>query len=133
MLTPPSGAAADKVTHVLDGNGNRLETLIGAGVAIVRSFDERGRIRSRRDVAANETVGYTWWPGGALKTLAYPGLETPVAYVYDGLGRLSTVTDWLGGVTSYTWWATGQLQSAALPGGITARWTIDDAGRLSRS
>jgi RHS repeat-associated protein len=115
---------------VLDGNGNRLETLLAGGGSIVRTFDERDRLRSRHETVSSETVTSDWWPGGLLKTLGYPGVATPVAYAYDRRGRLQTVTDWLGAHTTYTWSETGQLASATLPGGIVAQWTFDDAGRL---
>ncbi len=128
-VTPPAGDAP-ALTHVLDANGNRLETLLAGAGSIVRTFDERDRLRSRHETQSNETVAYDWWPGGLLKTLGYPGVATPVAYAYDRRGRLESVTDWLGAHTTYTWWETGQLKGAKLPGAIAAQWTFDDAGRL---
>jgi RHS repeat-associated protein len=129
-LIPPSGASSDTIAQILDANGKRLHTQVGGTTVISRRFDELGRQLTRTDVTANETVTRTWWPGHALKTLAYPGLNTPVSYFYDDRGRMKTVQDWLGLVTTYGWYPTGQLASAALPGGISSSRTIDDAGRL---
>jgi RHS repeat-associated protein len=116
------------ITQVLDGNGNRTATKLGQVQVIGRSFDQLNRMTGRTVTAGNSTVGYAYWPTGTLKTLTHPDGKT-VAYTFDGLQRMSTVTDWASRVTTYGYWPMGELQSAALPNGVSVSYQVDDAGR----
>ncbi|EJN15964.1 RHS repeat-associated core domain protein containing protein [Bradyrhizobium sp. YR681] len=120
--------AGGVITQVLDGNGNRTATKLDQVQVIGRSFDQLNRMTGRTVTATNSTVGYAYWPTGALKTLTHPDGKA-VGYVFDGLQRMWTVTDWAARVTTYGYWPMGQLQSAALPNGVSVAYQVDDAGR----
>jgi RHS repeat-associated protein len=122
---PGSGGV---ITQVLDGNGNRTATKLNQVQVIGRSFDQLNRLTGRTVTATSSTVGYAYWPTGTLKTLTHPDGKT-VAYTFDGLQRMSTVTDWASRVTTYGYWPMGQLQSAALPNGVSVAYQVDNAGR----
>ena len=62
--------------------------------------------------------------------MIYPGGRT-VAYTYDTMNRMSSVTDWLGRRTSYTYDADGNLKQSANPNRTTAAYTYDTADRLT--
>lgn len=127
--TPPD--ASGLVEQVLDGNGNRLQTNVGGTAQITRSFDALNRMTSRTNAAQSDTVAYSFTPSGAIATLLYPGLTTPVNYGYDNLNRLRTVTDWAGRATQYTYAANGVLATGVFPNNVAVTFTQDDAGQFT--
>jgi len=61
------------------------------------------------------------------KTAAHPQIN----YVYDAIGRMSSLTDQVGSQTSFTYSSSGHLLSKTDPLGKQATFHYDDAGRLS--
>lgn len=127
--TPPD--ASSLVAQVLDGNGNRLQTKVGGTAQITRSFDTLNRMTSRTNVAQSDAVAYSFTPNGAIATLLYPGLTTPVNYGYDNLNHLRTVTDWAGRATQYTYAPNGVLATGTFPNNVAVTFTQDDAGQFT--
>lgn len=83
---PDSGGTSDVVTYTYLSNGAIEEVLDQAGVALNYSYDNAGRLRS---IVYSESVMGT----------TYDGHVDRISYVYDGFGRLETVTQ-VGGVTT---------------------------------
>lgn len=126
--TTPGG---DVVANVLDSNGNRLQTTRNGAAEIARVFDTLNRMTSRTDTVMGKTVGYTYTPMNGVATLAYPDVATPLAYAYDGLQRLKSVTDWNARATTYAYWAAGKLQTTTYPNGVIVQQSVDDANRIT--
>jgi YD repeat-containing protein len=55
-----------------------------------------------------------------------------VTYAYDTAGRLSTVTDWSGRVTTFTYDGQSRLSRMSYPNGTRRTIDYDFAGRVSR-
>jgi len=69
--------------------------------------------------------------GAEGERLAVTGGTEPVAYTYDGLYRVVTLTDGNGNVTRYGYDANGRLALTRYPGADTVRQTsYDQVGRL---
>ncbi len=129
------------LAHTLDDAGRRENTNLLRGgttvASVARSFDADGRLLSRT-LSANGTaraIEYAYYPEGALRTLTYPGGDF-VRYDYDGLDRLTGVTDWTGNLHGYTYTPEGRVatttfQAAAGVARTTAWFGYDAAGRLS--
>ena len=80
----------------------------------------------------SQSLNYTYFPGGQLKTLTYPGSRT-VTYTYDHLDRMTTVAPWTGGSFNYTWRRNGQLDLLTNPNGTQTDYQyFPSNGRLSR-
>ena len=119
------------IVQVLDGFGNRTSTTLNGATVVTRSFDAMNRMISRGGAAPDTTVEYGYTPMGQVKTLTYPGQAKPVTYVYDGLQRLWTVTDWAGRVTTYDYNPTGTLLSASMPNGVVETNSFDRTSRFT--
>lgn len=129
IALPAGGGTID---HVLDANGNRVQTLLSGQPSVIRTFDALDRMTSR--TAAGASVGFSYDALGGLATVSYPaqqGQDPPrVAYQRDALGRLTSVSDWEGRQTSYGYLPTGALASCQAPNGVHTDLSYDDDGRL---
>lgn len=105
-----------------------LHTVAEGGKTTTRTYDALNRLQSYQDGEGN-TIAYTYWPSGELKTLTYPGNKT-VTYTYDDFGRLWKVTDWNNKTTTYTYWENGLLRKVERPNGTVREQSYDAAGQL---
>ncbi len=126
MLLPGSQGT---VTHKLDGNGNRVETLLNNVSRIKRTFDTWNRMTSRED-GEGAKIQYHFTPGDHVDLLTYSD-NKQVRYAYDNLGRTSSVTDWNNRATLYQYDPVGHVQQINYPNSCTASLTFDASGRLN--
>jgi len=119
-----------------DPDGNLLE-LRENGATLTRGYDNLNRVTSYTDSQGN-TLGYRYYPSGALHKLIYPGGSATgpghVEYTYHQTGRLHRVIDKLGSaasprITTYTWNHDGTLARVNRPNGTYRAITYDAAGR----
>ena len=83
-------------------------------------------------------IGYEYYNDGMLKRIYYPDSATDtnpfdndsVLYDYDQQGRLLTITDWAGRVTTYSWRTDGRLNSITRPNGTVRKLTYDSLSRV---
>jgi RHS repeat-associated protein len=120
---------AQSITQLLDGNGNRYQTMAGEKVEIRRTFDEWNRLKTRA-YEGGKTIGYDYWPTDQVKTIFYSD-NKQVNYLIDGLQRLKAVTDWRDRITSYDYGPTGLVKKIHFPNGTSADFNFDNDGRLT--
>ncbi|HVZ39356.1 MAG TPA: RHS repeat-associated core domain-containing protein [Candidatus Kapabacteria bacterium] len=123
--TPP---VSETITHVLDADGNRLQTSRDGITTITRTFDQWNRLLTRTGNGA--TVGYGYTPIDLVGTLTYPDTKQ-VTYAYNGLAQLSTVTDWSGRITQYAYHPSGMLAGITNANGTTAAFAFNAADQLT--
>ncbi|MBS1912749.1 MAG: hypothetical protein JST22_12245 [Bacteroidetes bacterium] len=123
--TPP---VSETITHLLDADGNRLQTSRDGAATITRTFDQWNRLLTRTGNGA--TVGYAYTPIDLVGSLTYPDTRQ-VTYAYNGLAQLSTVTDWSGRITQYAYHASGMLAGITNANGTTAAFAFNAADQLT--
>jgi RHS repeat-associated protein len=129
------------VTYSYDANGNRTG-MTDRWVptpdvpSVSYAYDALNRpisITRHLNGLSSQTLGYSYFPGGQLRSITYPGART-VDYTYDHLDRMKTVTPlWTGGAFTYTWRRNGQLDLLTNPNGTQTDYEyLPSNGRLSR-
>lgn len=158
--TSCGGGGADKLTALMDANGNTTTTeynLLGhrtrstdpLGKVTTYSYDASGNLVSRTD-ANNNTTTFSYDSVGRLVTKTYPDNTTATftydangnilsaanaaisySYAYDNNNRLLTVTDSSYNVVRYAYDAAGNRTMLTYPDNSTLTYTYDTANRLS--
>jgi YD repeat-containing protein len=105
------------------------KTTIENGRTIQREYDGANRLKEYRDGEEN-TLRYDYFPGGELKEITYPDGVKKVSYTYDDFGRLRTVTDWVGRVTTFHYDDASRLTRIDRPNGTYRTQEYDAAGQL---
>lgn len=107
--------------------------MVDASGTTTHNYDERGNLLSKTNAAG--TLNYVYDAANNLQSTSSDstgGLN--LAYDYDGLNRLSTVTD--SGAAQpplehgYTYDANGNLETLSYSNGVTHTWTYDRKNRL---
>ena len=119
-----------------DGRGNLLLATEN-GKTLVRTYDSFNRVRTYKN-SDGWTIGYEYYNDGMLKRIYYPDSATDtnpfdndsVLYNYDQQGRLLTITDWAGRVTTYNWRTDGRLNSITRPNGTVRQLLYDAISRV---
>jgi RHS repeat-associated protein len=101
---------------------------------VVRRLDGQGRIyRTERTIGARvESVDAEHDAAGRLTRLSLQGGAVAHTYGYDTLGRLIAASDPDIGARSLTWFDTGRLASLTNARGDVTSFSYDAAGRLTR-
>ena len=111
-MTDPRGTT----TYTYDARDRRVATTTPEGWVLRNAWDAEGR-RTGLTLDLGDPA-----EGGL-------GVYT-TTYAYDGTGRLTTVTDARGGVSSYGYDALGRQVSLVQSNGVTTTRTYNPAGRL---
>ena len=111
----------------MDANGNR-KTLTDKHGTTSWLWDARNLLLSTTDTFG-QTVGYTYYPAGNLRTLTYPGAYV-VTYTWDAAERMKSVTPWTGGTWTYFYRANSQIEHIQNNNGTLTVYGYDIAGRL---
>jgi RHS repeat-associated protein len=122
-----------EVSYTYDANNNRTGMSDRWG-SVTYGYDGLNRpISIIRNLSAAQTLQYSYFPGGQIQSITYPGNRT-VNYTYDHQDRMKTVTPWApGGSFVYTWRRNGQLQRITNPNGTQTDYEyLPSNGRLSR-
>ncbi|MGB0743337.1 MAG: LamG-like jellyroll fold domain-containing protein [Opitutales bacterium] len=120
------------ITYTYDALG-RIETMTDASGSTTHDYDARGNLLSK--VNAVGTLAYTYDEANNLKsTVSGSAGGLNLGYDYDGLNRLSTVTD--SGAAqpplehSYGYDANGNLETLTYSNVVVHTWTYDSRNRL---
>ena len=143
---PPTGSgvtvntwnAADERTQMVDNPGT------SSAATSTYGYDADGNLTSSSDDNAR-TMSYQYDVSGAVSCIAYPVLASPncanapsgtnsvVDRTYDGAGRLSQTTDWLGNTIKFqNYNQRSQLGQIVYPSSVneTLSYGYDNAGNL---
>lgn len=116
------------VTLGYDPVGNRLTLTDGTG-STTYTYDNLDRLAQAAVGGQPSAVSYSYDLNGNRLSLTYPTGQS-VAYGYDGLDRLKTVTDWTSGRYTYTYNSAGRLADLTRPNNVKTSYDYDTAGRL---
>ncbi|MBV9926840.1 MAG: RHS repeat protein, partial [Acidobacteria bacterium] len=130
--TPDASFGAAPVTYTYTATGRR-ETMADATGTTSYEYDARDRLKTKATPFG--TLAYTYDKLGELKTVRSSNQDGVSAdYGYDGLGRLSSVTDNRlagGNVTTYGYDDAGNLESYTYGNGVKHAYTYDSLNRLT--
>ncbi len=141
------GDASRTVSDTYNGYDQKATSTDAAGAVTQYTYDGYGNLATETDPAGNVTA-YTYDPNGHLLTTTLqnytgspPGSQTAAPLIedsraYDPAGRLASVTDAMGRVTSYAYTDDGLTASVTSsgPGGgssVQEADTYDPAGNLT--
>ena len=111
-----------EITYTYDSYGNALT--IGDNEY---TYNSNGQLTSKTDGAGNE-VNYTYNSNYLLSSVATTGVS--VSYTYDKYGRIQTVTDLEGNVTTYTYDDVGNLETVTYPNGVVTTYGYDSTNLI---
>jgi len=125
------------ISRGYDADGN-LTTMTDAVGTSSYTYDQRDRMISATQptsVITSNTIDYSYYPDNQLATVDYP-LGLSADYSYDDAGRLDSVTDQNGNVTSLDYnigsGGNGSLAQISYPDdGGTSDYDYDPLGRIS--
>ncbi|MBL4821628.1 MAG: RHS repeat protein, partial [Gammaproteobacteria bacterium] len=119
-----SGGTAFGFTY--DSN-NQMNAANNGGVTpnnMTRSYDANGRISNSNGFAIRRDAG------GRITAMTLATGKT-LTHAYDASDRLTSVSDWAGGVTTFTYDIAGRLTSTTRPNGVNQTSTWDNDSRLT--
>ncbi len=117
------------VVITYDANDNVLSITDAQGTAAYES-DALDRVTKYTDVLGN-VMAYSYDEVGKLATLTYPGGKV-VKYEYDAAGHLVKVSDWANRATAYSYDANGRLLQTAYANGTKETRTYNLAGQMTQ-
>ncbi len=127
------------VTVTNDADGRVTKRQFSDNTVINAGFDGNGLLISadnvtiKRDAKDQPTningIAITLDGAGRLATLTYAPGKT-ITYAYNNSGRLTTITDWVGGKTSLTYDGASRLVTLTYPNGVVTTYSYDADGRV---
>jgi len=115
-----------------DADGHRTSMSDGTGTTTY-TYDSLGRLTGN---SGRSITGYGYDLAGRLTAIDYGALVTlngpdVVTRVYDGAGRMVSVSDWLGHNSNFTWDVDGNLTGITYGNGTTAAMSYDTLDHLT--
>lgn len=123
-----SDPAEIDVEYTYDVTG-RITGIVDATGTTSFAYDVTGRLVGEED-GSGQAIAYDYDDIGQLNSLTYPSGHK-VDYIYDAAGQLSEMSDWADRVTSFTYTDDGDLATQAAPNGVTQAMGYDPAGQLT--
>ena len=127
------------VTLAYDAAGNIAQEQY-PGMTLNYSYDALGRLtnangvelayNARGEVTATNGLSVSRDNAGNISSVIHEGGQT-VNYGYNGRYLVTTVRDWVGGVTTFNYDAAGRLISMERPNAITRTYTYDAESRVA--
>ncbi len=115
-----------------DVAGNRISETTPNGEQTRQRFDALGRVTQRTEIATNQSItrqiDYTYDPNGNVTSVTSGGKT--IAYTYDEINRIASVTDQSGQTLRYAYDLAGNRSRLTYPGNKTVSYSYDDADRL---
>ncbi len=112
--------ADNNVTAMTDGTGTTKDT-----------YNQLDQLTNTTN-GAGESIGYEYNLGGEQTELTYPNKDT-VTRGYDNVGRLQSITDWLGHETKISYDPDSDMTAMTFPSatGDQDKYAYNEAGQLS--
>ena len=130
------------VVYTTDKDGRVVKRLYSDGTSVSTTFDAAGLVATTEGVTIQRNVkgqptsmnglAVSYSPTGQQAAVTYAPNKT-VTYAYDNAGRISTVSDWVGGKTTLTYDGGGLLTKLTYPNGVATSYGYDSNGRLVQS
>ncbi|WP_177235315.1 DUF6531 domain-containing protein [Streptomyces sp. MUSC 14] len=127
LLTARYDPFGNRTYFGYDGYGNRTSVLDPLGDHTTYTFDTSGHMLTHVMPTATEKWTYA---SGNVATHT-DGRSNKTTYGYDSTGRLTSITDPAGGVTSLTYTTAGLTSSLTTPRGKTTSYGYDSDGNLT--
>jgi RHS repeat-associated protein len=122
------------VTFEYDANGNRTrmgDGWSGATQYTTYWYDERDQLLQAAFPNPAKTVKYRYDRDGQRRALIYPTNNQTLTYNINKAGRVASLSDWAGRLTSYEYFPNGQLQKVTNVNATIHNRSYDRAGRVS--
>ena len=129
-ITYPSGTIG-AVHLAYDAYGRRSAMTDGTG-GQTYAYDDDNALTQKNVTWTGytaKTIAYGFYPNGSRQSMTADGRA--FSYGYDGVGRMSRLTNDNSETTSYGYQANGWLQSKTLANGVVTTFTRDAQGRLT--
>jgi RHS repeat-associated protein len=130
------GSSTPTVTYKYDKDGDRTDMTDGTGTTTYAYdvLDRLERAEDKRSEVLTEVVKYGYDLASELTKLTYPNGKE-VERGYDKAGRLTSVKDWLGNMTSFTYNEDSAPTSTIFPAstGEEDKYFNDGADRMSEA
>lgn len=114
------------ISYTYDALGRKLTEQKGTSPAIEYAYNDIGHLVSRGPPGAK--VAYTYDDLGNMSSMTYPSGRV-VNYDYDDASQLTSLDTTGLGTVSYSYNNRGLQTDSTLPSGVKTNWTYDDAGR----
>jgi RHS repeat-associated protein len=128
-LVRTTDALANSTLHAYDSVGNRTQLTDGNGAVTGFNYDVANRLVAIDYPAPEADVSFSYDPAGN-RTSMQDGLGT-TTWAYDGLNRVTSVTDPFGKLIGYTHDAVGSRTGLTYPDGRQVTYAYDAANRLT--
>ena len=125
-----SSAGTADVSFEYDADGNVIEMVDGSGESSFE-YDVLGRLVKAED-GHGDSVEYDYNLVDEQTGITYPNGKS-ISRTFDGAGRLTSVSDWLGGTTTFAYDADSNLEQIVFPAGTgrVDRFGYDAGGMVS--
>ena len=125
--TPDASFLKPPITYTYLPSGRRASMTDTTGTTTY-TYDASDRLI--QVAKPNGTISYTYNLAGNLTSLNTSS-GTQVAYAYDALNRLSTVSEPATGLSTYTYDPVGNMGGLAYPNGVTHAYTYNTKNQLT--
>ena len=133
-------SADEKALYSHDPAGNLTKIEHSDGTTFSYEYDPRNFLVKAEGIAFDydaegfltnsNGIALTRNPAGQITSIGYGG-DRIIRYEYDQNGRVSSIADWLGGVTTLTYTVNGQVAAMVRPNGVKTDYSYDKANRLA--
>jgi RHS repeat-associated protein len=127
-----SDGTTPDVEYEYDADGNRIKMVDGTGTSAYH-YDELDRLTEATD-GHGDSTGYEYDLANDQTKIIYPNGEA-VERTFDNDGRLASIKDWLGNLTSFAYDPDSNLTSTAFPEptGETDHYAYDLADEMTEA
>jgi len=124
--------ASDGINTYTFDDKQRLSKLQDSNSSLTYEYDDFNRVASiSYDGDTSNKISYSYDKNSNLTSITYHNGKS-VAYEYDSMDRLISVTDWNNQTIKYTYYKDGRIKTIDYPNGMYVGYAYDAAGRLTK-
>ncbi len=128
-LRQKTDANGNRIVYQYDADGRLTGKLFPDGSTAKFTYDANGNLTAA--VNANASLTFTYDADNRLTSVTDSRFSSALQYSYAANGRLASLTDPLGGVTTYSWNPDRRLTAVTAPSGSSVAFSYDVAGERS--